>query len=71
MGRQSIEWHQQCIANFRMSVAATAKQLRALQQEHDEQLVRLEQYEAQVSRAIAEGRDGFDADKFNLKKGGE
>jgi phage shock protein A len=71
MGKQPIEWHRQCIVNLRLSVASTVKQLRALQQEHDERLATLERYEAQVSRAIAEGRDGFDADKFNLKKGGE
>jgi hypothetical protein len=51
-------------------MASTTKQLMALQQERDEQWERLKQYEAQIARAIAEGRDGFDADKFNLKKGG-
>ncbi len=70
MGKQSIAWHQQCIANFRRSMASTAKQLMALQQERDEQQERLKQYEAQIARAIAEGRDGFDADKFNVRKGG-
>ena len=70
MGKQSIAWHQQCIANLRRSMASTTKQLMALQQERDEQWERLKQYEAQIARAIAEGRDGFDADKFNPKKGG-
>jgi hypothetical protein len=66
--KRPIEWHQECLKNFRDSIN---KEIR----ERDEMISRVEMhifelqfYEKQINEAIKKKKDGFDEDKF-LKGG--
>jgi hypothetical protein len=71
MGKQSIAWHEAALEqterHVRIAVAAAETMLERAKRQRAE----CERYRAQIERAKREGRDGFDAEKFLPKKGGE
>jgi hypothetical protein len=68
MKTNSIEWHEQCLANWRNSVSAEEKRLRLLSESLARQKHQMLILEAQITAAKKEGRSSFDADKFWIKR---
>ena len=71
MAKQPVGWHQECLKNSMESLRCERAELERLQQRVDRQQARVERLQQQIERALREGKDGFDADRFEPKKGGE
>lgn len=66
--KQTLKWHKDCLVNVTAHVERLRKDVerRVAELAADEQ--RLADYVAQIERAEKEGLDGFDRDKFNVKR---
>ena len=66
--KMPIAWHKERLANMGLSMERTLRQVeqlqRTLERLADEHAVLREQ----IKRAEAEGRDGFDEEKFGVKR---
>jgi len=67
--KQSIAWHEECLANMRsyyhrLNVEATAKRAEA-----DRVCMLGDILMRQIAEAKRRGKDGFDADRFMVPKG--
>ena len=66
--KMPMSWHKERLANIGLSMEHVLLQVQQLQctleRLADEHAV----YRAQIKRAEAEGRDGFDCDKFAVKR---
>ena len=66
--KESIEWHKECLASLGRSmklVLQQAEQMQCLLQRLAEEHA---VYREQIKRAEAEGRDGFDREKFGVRR---
>ena len=63
--KRSIIWHKECLRNMENHYIGLSEQAERLIDKRDRVLRENAIYRAQIKRAIAEGRDGFYADKFN------
>jgi len=66
--KQSIEWHQECLVN-------STRYAKARREEAEKALAVVEKLEqsnglkqAQIDLATKEGKDGFDEDKYAIKR---
>ena len=66
--KQPIEWHMQCLDNRRKSLKEKREALLQAQADYDRCSREVSIYEGQVQRAINEGRDGFDAERFGKRR---
>jgi len=66
--KQSIEAHTTQLINRKASLEKKELELKYIQMCYDAMLLDVKIYEVQIERAIREGLDGFDEDKFNKKK---
>jgi len=66
--KHPIEWHQKCLENMRRDLGDKRADLFRAQNEYDRAYRELRLYEDQVQRAVNEGRDGFDAERFGKKR---
>lgn len=68
MSKKSIDWHRDCHANA--SRYYYNRRLKALQDiaDCDKGLQELVFYDKQINKAIQLGMDGFDCDKFMVKR---
>jgi hypothetical protein len=71
MAKESMAWHEECLRQREAYLNEGEKHGRELLEHIGQERQRLERYRAQIERAKREGRDGFDAEKFLPKKGGE
>jgi predicted RNase H-like nuclease (RuvC/YqgF family) len=71
MAKESIAWHEECLRSSERYLKQREEQARKLLEHVAEDRQIVERYRAQIERAKREGRDGFDAEKFLPKKGGE
>ena len=66
--KMPVSWHRECLANSESWSAETECRIQSLQAElrkaREEQAI----YRAQIERAEAEDRDGFDREKFGIKR---
>ncbi len=66
--KHSIEWHKECLANRKRTAASN----RSYAERKIASVERLEQEnnlrQAQIDLAIKEGKDGFDPDKYAIKR---
>jgi uncharacterized protein YdcH (DUF465 family) len=66
--KMPVSWHKERLANMGLSMEYILRQVEqlqcTLQRLADEHAVLREQ----IKRAEAEGRDGFDQEKFNIKR---
>lgn len=66
--KQSLQWHTECLENQLRTLDRVRERLEEDWREYEEAAARIEKYRRQVERAKAEGRDGFDREKFNMAK---
>ncbi len=66
--KMPVSWHKERLANSESWLVQIGREIqtlqKALEKARDEHAV----YRAQIERAEAEGRDGFDRDKFGVKR---
>lgn len=69
--KRSIEWYQDCVKNHERSLEEQILKFERYVTREQESISRskkdLAYTKAQIERAIREGRDGFDSEKFKLK----
>lgn len=68
--KQSIEWHEECLKNRKGRLDGRLETWGRMGREIDEEQRVYFEYAAKVRRAKREGRNAFDADKFNKPRGG-
>lgn len=66
--QQSLAWHKQRLRDASRYMVAEDHRISLLQSAADR--FRAELYHDQIARAEAEGRDGFDADRFGRTRAG-
>ena len=66
--KEPIAWHKECLANLGISMEHTLRQVEQLQCTLQRIAEEYAVYRAQIKRAEAEGRDGFDSEKFDVKR---
>lgn len=66
--KQSIKWHEQCLANTKSFLAEKRRDLRLLQEAVDRLENNVQQYGKQIEAAKNAKLDGFDRDRY---KGGK
>lgn len=71
--KKDIRWHQQCLANRRATLTRAREQIERMELAYQRDLLEIERYSEQIQRAISEGRNGFDPDRYGKSraKGGE
>ena len=66
--KMPVSWHRECLANSESWLVQIGREIqtlqKALEKAREEQAI----YRAQIKRAEAEGRDGFDREKFDVKR---
>jgi len=66
--KQPIEWHKRCLENMHRHLADKRADLLRAQNEYDSAYREFRFYEGQISLAIKDGLDGFDAEKFGKRR---
>jgi hypothetical protein len=66
--KMPISWHRQVITNLKSSLEQLRDRVVRAQFDYDACAKRVAILNAQITRAEREGRDGFDAEKFNLSR---
>ena len=62
--KKPIAWHEECLRNQRLYAEECRKEAVRAADKQDEAEIACEVYEKQIAKAKAEGRDGFDREKF-------
>jgi len=70
MAKEPIWWHRERLTNSMEHQRRQVADLERLQQKVAADQASIERLQQQIERAVREGRDGFDADRFEPKKGG-
>ncbi len=66
--KMDIEWHEHCLRNQLLSASRKKEQLLRLQAEVERADQSAALYAAQINLAKQEGKDGFDSDKYAIKR---
>ena len=66
--KQSIEWHKQCLTSSEHYLQRAKKEMERAQRDYEKSKQRFELYSAQIEMAEKAGKDGFDSDRYGLKK---
>ena len=64
MSKRDLDWHQQCLGNWRLTIDEKSKQADRLQREVSAAREEIAFYEHQLRDARARGIDAFDRDRF-------
>lgn len=62
--KQSIQWHERCLASMEQALRAKIEQRAALEREIAKLGHTCQYYAQQIGKARALGKDGFDEDRF-------
>lgn len=68
MKKMPIKWHKECLKNSEENLKRERKHHNEIAERLRDHELRNAIYREQIRRAEEEGRDGFDADKFNKKR---
>lgn len=68
MKTNTIAWHEKCLANMRHGLSERHEKMKNAEQEFYRLRFDVEILEGQLRRARLEGREVFDADKFNKSR---
>jgi molybdopterin-guanine dinucleotide biosynthesis protein A len=71
MPKQSMAWHENAFKKYERYLKEQEQRARRILKQLETERVECERYRAQIERAKRERRDGFDAERFLPKKGGE
>jgi hypothetical protein len=66
--KEPIAWHKECLANSERWLVEKWCEIQRLQEALERAREKQTFYRAQIERAEAEGRDGFDREKFGVKR---
>ena len=64
MSKMSIEWHEECLKNRKISLERLKKEYQTAQATYLRTLEDVKKYERQIERAKKLGKDGFDEERF-------
>jgi hypothetical protein len=62
--KMAMAWHEGCLRNLKLSVDGYQKRAAQAQADFERLAVQYSAYEKQIELAKAQGRDGFDPDRF-------
>jgi len=65
--KMTLDWHIKCLENQERTLSQLRDRADRAQKEFFEMSARYSDYRRQIERAQLEGRDGFDADRFNIQ----
>lgn len=68
MAKMSLSWHQKCLKNQEATLRYQLAKLERLAAEVDEAKVKIAVYRGQIVRAIEEGIEAFDAERFSVNR---
>ena len=68
MSKMDLGWHRNCYATALENFERDLKRHQEVERELDRRRNDLAVYAYQISRAEAEGREGFDREKFNKRR---
>ena len=66
--KKPIKWHKDCLISQRKHLARNREEIKRMQADCDRLEKDIMLRDSQIIRAEAMGKDGFDPDKFGLKK---
>jgi len=66
--KNSIKWHENVLKNQKSNLATMAKNIERLQSDYVKQLERVIFHEVQIQEARKFGKDGFDGERFMMKR---
>ncbi|MBT5269779.1 MAG: hypothetical protein HOL70_10085 [Candidatus Marinimicrobia bacterium] len=66
--KKDIEWHKQCLRNRLRTISEKRDQLLRMETELERVTEGSGLYAKQIDLAIKEGKDGFDRDKYAVKR---
>lgn len=66
--KNSIDWHMQCLKNSESSLEQKKRELARIVASLNQDTDRVVKYKQQIERAMREGKDGFDSDKFGKSR---
>lgn len=66
--KMPMKWHEQCLENRKRHVEYLDKQRQKADADYWRSLGEMTRLESQIAEAKRQGKDGFDSDKFFLKK---
>jgi len=66
--KKSIEWHEECFKNRLRAAADRNNEIARLETEIEKQNTENGLYAAQIDLAKKEDKDGFDRDKYAIKR---
>lgn len=68
MSKQTISWHEWCFNNSTQNFKNELARLRSMQSSVDAMEQGLIRYKNQIQEAKKQGKDGFDPERFLVKK---
>ena len=68
MAKNTLEWHKNCLKNMIISLQKDKEELKRKQDEVLTFEDRVTFYKIQIERTKKENKDGFDREKFNVKR---
>jgi predicted nucleic acid-binding Zn-ribbon protein len=69
MSKMSLAWHQECLKNCRASLVRKNAELARVREEVRRMEEDVDFLQHQIDQAVAQGKDGFDEDRFCVKRG--
>lgn len=68
MKKMGIDWHKNCLKNVESSLGRMENELQRAKDSYQKLLDDYKFYKYQIAMAESQGKDGFDRDKFKVKK---
>lgn len=68
MSKQTIKWHEECLKNWEASNKRNAEHLARVLEEFKRDSAKLQFYRDQIAEAKKRGKDGFNRDRFMVRK---
>ena len=66
--KMPMAWHEECLANSERWLVQIGREIQTLQKAMEKAREEQAVYREQIKRAEAEGCDGFDREKFGIKR---
>ena len=66
--KMSIKWHEECLYNQKKSLEGYLRNLKHMQERVESLTKSTDFYESQIKEAREQGKDGFDSERFMVKR---
>ena len=68
MSKMKLSWHKECLINMERSYSRQKEHISRLQEDLERSRKAITQLDSQIIEAELRGVDGFDSDKFGIKR---